>query len=171
MVNKMLEKLSAWISLMGSDEFFGIVLMFIFLFFMIAFWRAQKNQKLDWTDIITSKGSNSVSLTKLLNFIGGIVGTWIVIKLTMTGKISWEIFGLYLMYVGSIEAYSKYAAGKFNNTQNGYMGQDYSFSRYRHDYEYVDREEPRIGGAKAILNEDGDEELQDLKKFSRKKIR
>lgn len=162
MVMKMLEKISAWISLMGSDEFFGFILMFIFLFFMVAFWRAQKSQRLDWTDIITAKGSNSVSLTKLLNFIGGIVGTWIVIKLTMTGKISWEIFGLYLMYVGSIEAYSKYAAGKFNSTSNGYRPNNYEdepeeFSKSR-------------SGAKAVLTEE-DEELNDLKSFSKKKIK
>jgi hypothetical protein len=164
MVNKMLEKLSAWVSLMGSDEFFGIILMFIFLFFIIAFWRAQKEEKLDWTDIIKAKGTNSVSLTKLLNFIGGIVGTWIVIKLTLTGKITWEIFGLYLLYVGSIEAYSKYTAGRFNNNIN----QNYNSKYYYDDNDF--NEISLNGGKKAILEED-DYDLKYLKNFSRKKIR
>lgn len=151
----MLEKLSAWVSLMGSDEFFGIVLMFLFIFFMVAFWRAQKAQKLDWTDIITAKNSNSVSLTKLLNFIGGVVGTWVVIKLTVTGKISYEIFGLYLFYVGSIEAYSKYAAGKFGSGET-------SLPSSKND----ESEKPK-DSAKAILNED--EELNELNQVSKKK--
>lgn len=168
MVNEMFEKISAWVSLMGSDEFFGIVLMCIFLFFMIAFWRAQKAERLDWTDVITARNSNSVSLTKLLNFIGGVVGTWIVIKLTMTGKISWEIFGLYLLYVGSIEAYSKFVGAKFaaGPGDDRYRNN----GGYSRDYNVVDDASPRRG-AKAILNEEEDEELQDLKEFSRTKIR
>jgi hypothetical protein len=76
------------------------------------FYRIQKDEKLDFADLITKDG-RTVSLTKVLQLIGGISGTWIVIKLTLTNGLTEAIFGLYLTYVGAIEGYSKFVAAKY----------------------------------------------------------
>lgn len=80
---------------------------------LFLFWRIQRTEKLDFADMITKDG-RSVSLTKILQLVGGITATWIVIKLTLTGTLTEAVFGLYLTYVGAIEGYSKFVAAKYN---------------------------------------------------------
>jgi uncharacterized membrane protein len=83
---------------------------------IVLFYRIQVSQKLDFTDMITKDG-RAVSLTKVLQLIGGVTGTWIMIKLTLTGGLTEALFGLYLTYVGAIEGYSKYVSAKYNYTE------------------------------------------------------
>jgi hypothetical protein len=64
-----------------------------------------------------TKNGKSVSLTKILQLIGGITATWVIIKLTLTNGLSESIFGLYLAYVGAVEGYSKYLAARYNYTE------------------------------------------------------
>lgn len=80
---------------------------------LFLFWRIQRTQKLDFADLITKDGK-SVSLTKVLQLIGGLTATWIMIKLTLTGGITEAILGVYLAYVGGVEAYSKFVSAKYN---------------------------------------------------------
>lgn len=80
---------------------------------LILFYRIQKSDKLDFADMITKDGK-AVSLTKILQLIGGVTATWIMIKLTITGGLTEALFGLYLTYVGAIEGYSKFVAAKYN---------------------------------------------------------
>jgi len=86
-----------------------ILIMFGVLFL---FWRIQTTKKLDFADLITKDGK-AVSLTKVLQLIGGLTATWIMIKLTMTGELNETLLGVYLAYVGGIEAYSKFVAAKY----------------------------------------------------------
>ncbi len=79
---------------------------------LFLFYRIQKSDKLDFADMITKDGT-SVSLTKVLQLVGGICATWVIIKLTLTGGLTEAIFGLYLTYVGAIEGYSKFVAAKY----------------------------------------------------------
>lgn len=90
----------------------GLVIGLIFLGILFLFYRVQKSNKLDFTDLITKDGI-SVSLTKVLQLIGGICATWVIITLTLTGEITEGIFGLYLAYVGAIEGYSKFISAKY----------------------------------------------------------
>ena len=80
------------------------------------FWRIQRTEKLDFADTITKDG-RSVSLTKVLQLVGGVTATWIMIKLTLTGGLTEALFGLYLTYVGAIEGYSKFVSAKYNYTE------------------------------------------------------
>lgn len=80
------------------------------------FWRIQRTEKLDFADLITKDG-RSVSLTKVLQLVGGVTATWIMIKLTLTGGLTEALFGLYLTYVGAIEGYSKFVSAKYNYTE------------------------------------------------------
>lgn len=79
---------------------------------LILFWSIQKSKRLDLADMITKDGK-SVSLTKVLQLLGGVTATWIMIKLTLTGGLTEALFGLYLTYVGAIEGYSKFVAAKY----------------------------------------------------------
>lgn len=85
------------------------------IIFML-FWRIQRSKKLDFTDMLTKNGK-SVSLTKVLQLIGGITSTWVIINLALSNALPESIFGLYLAYVGSIEAYSKFIAARYNYSE------------------------------------------------------
>jgi len=91
----------------------AISIMLVLAFILFLFYRIQKDEKLDFADLITKDG-RSVSLTKVLQLVGGITSTWIMIKLTLTGGLTEALFGLYLTYVGAIEGYSKFVAAKYN---------------------------------------------------------
>lgn len=91
----------------------AIVIGLITLGILVLFYRIQSSRKLDFTDMITKDG-RSVSLTKVLQLVGGITATWIMVKLTLTGGLTEALFGLYLTYVGAIEGYSKFVAAKYN---------------------------------------------------------
>lgn len=82
----------------------------------LLFWRIQLSKKLDFTDMLTKNGK-SVSLTKVLQLIGGITSTWVIMNLALSNTLTESIFGLYLAYVGSIEAYSKFIAARYNYSE------------------------------------------------------
>jgi len=87
--------------------------IFVIIFgIFILFYRIQKSGKLDFADLITKNGK-SVSLTKVLQFIGGLTATWVVVKLTLNSNLTEGLFGVYLAYVGAIEGYSKFVAAKY----------------------------------------------------------
>jgi hypothetical protein len=95
-------------------EFNGmaIALLVAVLGILFLFYRIHKSGTLDFADMITKDG-RSVSLTKILQLIGGLTSTWIMVKLTLTGGLTEALFGLYLTYVGAIEGYSKFVAAKY----------------------------------------------------------
>lgn len=90
----------------------AIWIAMILLGVLFLFWRIQRTNKLDFADMITKDGKTA-SLTKVLQLIGGLTATWIMIKLTLTGTLTESLFGLYLTYVGAIEGYSKFVAAKY----------------------------------------------------------
>lgn len=90
----------------------AVSILMLLLGVLFLFWRIQRSEKLDFADIITKNGK-SVSLTKVLQLIGGVTATWIMIKLTLTGGLTESLFGIYLTYVGGVEAYSKFVSAKY----------------------------------------------------------
>lgn len=86
----------------------GLVLVGI----LYMFYQIQKQNKLDFADMITKDG-RAVSLSKVLQLIGGATATWIMIKLTLTNAITESLFAIYLTYVGAVEGYSKFVAAKY----------------------------------------------------------
>lgn len=89
---------------------------------LFLFWRIQKSEKLDFSDMLTKDG-RTVSLTKILQLVGGITATWIMIKLTLTGGLTETIFGLYLAYVGGVEGYSKFVSAKYGYSEKSVKDQ------------------------------------------------
>lgn len=92
------------ISLMIFSLIAGLITLFI---------RIQLTKKLEFADMLTKDG-RTVSLTKVLQLVGGATATWVIIKTTLTGAISMELFLVYLAYVASIEGFSKFVAAKYN---------------------------------------------------------
>ena len=90
-----------------------IALVMGLLGILYLFWRIQADDKLDFADLITANGK-SVSLTKVLQLVGGVTGTWVVIKLALANTITGEIFMIYLAYVASIEGFSKFITAKYS---------------------------------------------------------
>ena len=60
-------------------------------------------------DPVTGKAS----ITRTLQLIAGLTATWVVVKLTVNDKITYDMFGIYLIAVGASEAWTKYVAAKF----------------------------------------------------------
>lgn len=139
---------SSMVNIMGQDfNIYGIIITLFLAVFLIALFRAQKSRDLDWLDMITRDGTK-VSTTKILQLIGGVVGTWIVIKLTLQGALDWDIFAIYLGYVASIDGFSKLVMAKY-----GAAGSDDSKVSYEQSEEYEPKpraKKSRIGGAKAM---------------------
>lgn len=105
---------SSFITVYGINvNYMAVLLGIVLLGIFFLFYRIQKSDKLDFADLITKDGS-AVSLTKVLQLLGGLTATWIMIKLTITGGLTEALFGLYLTYVGAIEGYSKFVAAKYN---------------------------------------------------------
>lgn len=99
-----------------------ILMLFVFLFLL---FKAQRARRLDWMDMITRDGTK-VSTTKILQLIGGVVGTWIIIKVTIQGVLTWDLFAIYLGYVASVDGFSKLIMAKY-----GAAGSDDSSVPYR----------------------------------------
>lgn len=105
------------LNVLGYDVNLGTLSVLLIIFGVLyLFWRIQRTEKLDFADTITKDG-RSVSLTKVLQLVGGVTATWIMIKLTLTGGLTEALFGLYLTYVGAIEGYSKFVSAKYNYTE------------------------------------------------------
>lgn len=111
----MLEKLTKFLSGDGVTvpfDMFGAVVILLCVLFVYLFAKAHKANKLDWTDLLTSKG-NKVSLTKFLQLVGGVSATWIMVVMTLRDKLTYDLLLIYLTYVGAIEAWSKFVAAKY----------------------------------------------------------
>lgn len=115
------------ISLLGlTFNVYGILLMVLFVVFVIAYRDAAAKHGLNWVDMITRDG-NKVSFSKILQMVGGVVATWIIIQLTMAGNLSWDLFAIYLAYVASVDGFSKFITARYSN---GNSDSDYGRGSY-----------------------------------------
>lgn len=105
------------IPLFGFDvNVMALALCFLVFGLVYLFWRIQRTDKLDFADMITKDG-RAVSLTKVLQLVGGLTATWIMIKLTLSGGLTEGILGIYLAYIGGVEGYSKFLSAKYSYTE------------------------------------------------------
>ena len=112
---------SVLLDVFGYQLNFGMLMISVLMFgIFFLFWRIQRTEKLDFADMITKDG-RTVSLTKVLQLLGGATATWVIIKLTLQGTITESVLGIYLTYVGAIEGYSKYIAAKHGYKESSVM--------------------------------------------------
>ena len=98
--------------LASTISLISIIILFRWFFKFIR--NSHDSQQVVWTGLVTAKGTNFVSLTKVIQLVGGTVSSWIVIKLTIQEKLTWDIFSLYLTYCAGTEGFSKYLTAKYN---------------------------------------------------------
>ena len=146
---------ASMINVMGYDiNIYGTILLIFLGVFLFALWRAQKAQRLDWLDMLTRDGTK-ISATKVLQLVGGVVGTWIIIKVTLQGTLTWDLFGIYLTYVASIDGFSKFMMARY-----GAEGSDDSRVPYRRRDNFGGRyPEDRYGERSPRYGNDYPEEL------------
>lgn len=130
---------------------YGIILLVMGIIFLLALWSAQKKKGLDWTDMITRDGTK-ISATKILQLVGGVVATWIIVQVTMGGSLTWDLFAIYLAYVASIDGFSKLVMAKY-----GAEGSDDSRVPYRRRDEMAYRQPVRR--TTVSIDEDVDSDL------------
>lgn len=95
----------------------SFIAIFILGMFFIRFIQStHDNQDVDWLDLITDKNTKHVSLSKTIQLVGATISSWVVIKLTLQEKLTWDLFSLYLMYCAGTEGYSKYLSSKYGFT-------------------------------------------------------
>lgn len=148
---------------------FIIFILMFFVFLCGAFWKAHRSKSLDFRDMITRDG-NKVSTTKVLQLLGGVVGTWVIVKVTVQGQINWDLYMIYLAYVAGVDGFSKLVTAKYSSGSNqdnsrgsSYQRSSYSYNSQDTEYEpparttrsrksapvVDDEEDSRPGGAKA----------------------
>ena len=96
------------------SNFGGVTIIVLMLTLARMLYISHQGKQIDWADLIRTKGSNNLSLTKFLQLVGGLTGTWMVVYMTLHNKLSYDILLVYLTYVGAIEGWSKYVSAKFS---------------------------------------------------------
>lgn len=94
-----------------------IIALLSFIIHLIA--KENKRTYFNWTDMIIQSdlsGRRSVSLTKVLQLVGGITSTWVIMVYALKQTLSSEMFFTYLTYVGAIEGWSKFVSAKYGNS-------------------------------------------------------
>lgn len=80
----------------------NLLLLAFFFTFAVVFWRESKNKesKVNWTDLLTDSKTGKVSLTKLGQFWGIALSSWIVIYMVqkLTGD---QIASMFVVVFGS----------------------------------------------------------------------
>lgn len=70
-------------------------------------------------DYFIDPATNKASITKTLQVSAGVTATWVVVKMTASGTLTAEMFGIYLAALGISEGWSKYVGAKYiNGNQN-----------------------------------------------------
>lgn len=116
----MLEKIGNFFAKLQSlivvmDPFVFGILLFGSLFAVLML-HAHFTKKLDWKTLITCPVTNKPSLTRVLQLIGGITGTWVILYQTYKNNLATEMFFTYLCYVGAIEGWSKFITLRYGGT-------------------------------------------------------
>jgi hypothetical protein len=91
---------------------YGAFILFFVVLFIVLLSRAQQRHGLNWVDMITRDGTK-VSTTKVLQLIGGFIASWVMVKETLQGTLTWDMFAIYLSYVASIDGFSKLIMAKY----------------------------------------------------------
>jgi hypothetical protein len=99
----------------------SLMIILLIIGLVVLFIRIQLSNRLDFADMLTKDG-HTVSLTKVLQLLGGTTSTWVVIKLASSGALGVEIFATYLAYVASIEGFSKFISAKYGYRETGASG-------------------------------------------------
>lgn len=90
--------------------------VFVLTVIAIGLYIANKDPNNQWSWLHLVQGNdNKGSLTKFLQFIGGMTGTFVVVFQTVKSTLSVELFAVYLAALGVSEGFSKWVYAKYGN--------------------------------------------------------
>lgn len=89
---------------------FGILLLAIIIALYLA--NRDPDNSWHWLHLIQDNTGKS-SLSKFLQFLGGITGTFVIIFQVAKNSLSVEMFSVYLFALGVSEAFSKFVSAKY----------------------------------------------------------
>lgn len=88
-----------------------ISVLSICLLIVALFWQAAR-KGLSCLDLITDKGSGKMSLTKVMNLLGGVIGSWAVMRQAVDGKLTWDLLMVFLAYCAGTHGFSTWLQAK-----------------------------------------------------------
>lgn len=95
----------------GQFLTYGFLAAIIIFIFAVITTSRKEGLPFHWIDLI-SNPDGTASLTRMLQLSAGLTGTWVIIKMTVAGNLTPEMFGLYLAAMGISEGFTKYIQSK-----------------------------------------------------------
>jgi hypothetical protein len=96
---------------------YAIIIFIMGIGFLFALYRAHKANNINWLDAVTAidqtSGARELSIAKIIQIVGGVTATFIVIKLSLQNTITPEIFLMYLAYTAAIDGFTKFMLAKY----------------------------------------------------------
>jgi len=83
----------------------------LLLLFVISSWfiyHIRKDKRANPLDLITTPDTGRLSAAKIGQLTGVLVSTWVVISSASSGKLTSEIFLLYLTYTAGVDLFGKF---------------------------------------------------------------
>jgi len=111
---------ASYVTIFGHTvNVFASMLIIMFIALMYGLYKAQrdKDNPFDWIDMFTginqSTGKREASSTKIMQLVGGVTGTFVVIKQALVGTLNWDVFAIYLSYVASVDGFTRFMLAKY----------------------------------------------------------
>lgn len=100
--------------------------LFTLLFVVWLFAKASHDptSPIKWEHLIIDSNNNRASPYKLGYLIGMIVGTWVVLRWTDTGALTYDILGMYLTYLLGGAGVNSFAKSKTTSIPTNQYGND-----------------------------------------------
>jgi pheromone shutdown protein TraB len=98
----------------------GMLGVLLFLLALLLWKTIGRNRPMDWADLIsvqTRDGRTVASIEKIGYIVGLVLGGWVVVTYTYAGKLTYDLFGLYLLYAAGIKAFTSWLRVKADRTE------------------------------------------------------
>lgn len=89
-------------------------ILIIGIFIILYFAAKDKRNCFDWTDLVIDPITNKASLTKFLQLLGGITGTFTILWYSIKVALDTEMLAVYLASLGVSEGFSRWVSLKYN---------------------------------------------------------
>lgn len=94
-------------------DIWTVIIAVFILLVLVSILRAHISGKneVSLLDLVTRDGK--LSTTAILQLVGGVVGTWIIVKIAANGQMTWDLMSVYLAYVASVDGFSKVVSARY----------------------------------------------------------
>jgi hypothetical protein len=100
---------------LGSALTYGYLIAIVLLVIVLIKMSVSTSNKFHLIDTV-SNTDGSASLTRMLQLIAGVTGTWVILQATAGKWLTVDIFGVYLAAMGISEGFTKWVNSKNQGT-------------------------------------------------------